>query len=47
MRGWPPYEPRDDDKKNPYRPYGNPFNWEDILDRNDKTMREMRKITRQ
>jgi len=44
MRGWPPYEPRDDDKKNPYRPYGNPFNWEDILDRNDKTMREMRKI---
>ena len=44
MRGWPPYEPRDDDKRNPYRPYGNPFNWDDIFDKNDKAMREMRKI---
>jgi hypothetical protein len=47
MRGWPPYEPRDDDNKNPYRPYGSPSRkspWDDIFDNTDKTMREMRKI---
>jgi len=45
MRGYPPYEPRDDpNKNNPYRPYGTPFSWDDIFSPTDNTMREMRRI---